>query len=152
MDSGEITFEDILRKYTQEMHANEIVLLSYYIAAINIEAVFDEINGDEPYTPFEGIVLTDTFESTENEDTLEDSFFGINDERLKRQQEKPITVILGNPPYSAKQDNEDDNTKRAIYPNLIVVLKISGLIHQVQSTKMVYWIHILEHYVGQRID
>ena len=123
MDSGEITFEDILRKYTQEMHANEIVLLSYYIAAINIEAVFDEINGDEPYTPFEGIVLTDTFESTENEDTLEDSFFGINDERLKRQQEKPITVILGNPPYSAKQDNEDDNTKRAIYPKLDSSLK-----------------------------
>lgn len=123
MDSGEITFDDILRKYTQELHANEIVLLSYYIAAINIEAVFDEINGDEPYTPFEGIVLTDTFESTENEDTLEDSFFGINDERLRRQQEKPITVILGNPPYSAKQDNEDDNTKRAIYPKLDSSLK-----------------------------
>lgn len=123
MDSGEITFDDILRKYTQELHANEIVLLSYYIAAINIEAVFDEINGNEPYTPFEGIVLTDTFESTENEDTLEDSFFGINDERLRRQQEKPITVILGNPPYSAKQDNEDDNTKRAIYPKLDSSLK-----------------------------
>ena len=123
MDNGEITFDDILRKYTQELHANEIVLLSYYIAAINIEAVFDEINGDEPYTPFEGIVLTDTFESTENEDTLEDSFFGINDERLRRQQEKPITVILGNPPYSAKQDNEDDNTKRAIYPKLDSSLK-----------------------------
>ena len=100
MDSGEITFDDILRKYTQELHANEIVLLSYYIAAINIEAVFDEINGDEPYTPFEGIVLTDTFESTETEDTLDDSFFGTNDKRLKRQQEKPITEIIGNPPYS----------------------------------------------------
>ena len=123
MDSGEITFADILRKYTQELHANEIVLLSYYIAAINIEAVFDEINGDESYTPFEGIVLTDTFESTETEDTLDDSFFGINDERLKRQKEKPITVILGNPPYSAKQDNEDNNTKRANYPKLDRSLK-----------------------------
>ena len=118
MDSGEITFDDILRKYTQELHANEIVLLSYYIAAINIEAVFDEINGDEPYTPFEGIVLTDTFESTETEDTLDDSFFGINDKRLKRQQEKPITAIIGNPPYSIGQNSQNDNNQNISYPKL----------------------------------
>lgn len=118
MDSGEITFDDILRKYTQELHANEIVLLSYYIAAINIEAVFDEINGDEPYTPFEGIVLTDTFESTETEDTLDDSFFGTNDKRLKRQQEKPITAIIGNPPYSIGQNSQNDNNQNISYPKL----------------------------------
>lgn len=118
MDSGEITFDDILRKYTQELHANEIVLLSYYIAAINIEAVFDEINGDEPYVPFEGIVLTDTFESTETEDTLDDSFFGTNDKRLKRQQEKPITAIIGNPPYSIGQNSQNDNNQNISYPKL----------------------------------
>lgn len=118
MDKGEITFDDILRKYTQELHANEIVLLSYYIAAINIEAVFDEINGDESYTPFEGIVLTDTFESTETEDILDDSFFGTNDKRLKRQQEKPITAIIGNPPYSIGQTNANDNNKNISYPKL----------------------------------
>lgn len=118
MDSSEITFDDILRKYTQELHANEIVLLSYYIAAINIEAVFDEINGDEPYTPFEGIVLTDTFESTETEDTLDDSFFGTNDKRLKRQQEKPITAIIGNPPYSIGQNSQNDNNQNISYPKL----------------------------------
>lgn len=118
MDSGEITFEDILRKYTQELHANEIVLLSYYIAAINIEAVFDEINGDDPYAPFEGIVLTDTFESTETEDTLDDSFFGTNDKRLKRQQEKPITAIIGNPPYSIGQNSQNDNNQNISYPRL----------------------------------
>ena len=118
MDSGEITFDDILRKYTQELHANEIVLLSYYIAAINIEAVFDEINGDEPYAPFEGIVLTDTFESTETEDTLDDSFFGTNDKRLKRQQEKPITAIIGNPPYSIGQGSQNDNNQNISYPKL----------------------------------
>ena len=118
MESGEITFDDILRNYTQELHANEIVLLSYYIAAINIEAVFDEINGDEPYTPFEGIVLTDTFESTETEDTLDDSFFGTNDKRLKRQQEKPITAIIGNPPYSIGQNSENDNNQNISYPKL----------------------------------
>ena len=118
MDKGEISFDDVLRKYTQELHANEIVLLSYYIAAINIEAVFDEINGDEPYTPFEGIVLTDTFESTETEDTLDDSFFGTNDKRLKRQQEKPITAIIGNPPYSIGQNSQNDNNQNISYPKL----------------------------------
>ena len=118
MDNGEITFADILRKYTQELHANEIVLLSYYIAAINIEAVFDEINGDESYTPFEGIVLTDTFESTETEDTLDDSFFGTNDKRLKRQQEKPITAIIGNPPYSTGQSSANDMNENTHYEKL----------------------------------
>ena len=118
MDKGEITYSDILRKYTQELHANEIVLLSYYIAAINIEAVFDDINGEEPYAPFEGIVLTDTFESTEQEDTLDDSFFGTNDERLKRQQEKPITAIIGNPPYSIGQSSQNDNNQNISYPKL----------------------------------
>lgn len=118
MDSGEITFDDILRKYTQELHANEIVLLSYYIAAVNIEAVFDEINGDKPYTPFEGIVLTDTFESTETEDTLDDSFFGNNDKRLKRQQEKTITNIIGNPPYSTGQSSANDMNENTHYEKL----------------------------------
>ncbi|MCB5024492.1 DEAD/DEAH box helicase [Streptococcus mutans] len=118
MDRGEITYADILRKYTQELHANEIVLLSYYIAAINIEAVFDDINDDAPYAPFEGIVLTDTFESTETEDTLDDSFFGTNDQRLKRQQEQPITAIIGNPPYSIGQGSQNDNNQNISYPRL----------------------------------
>lgn len=118
MDDGKISMADITRKFTQELHANEIVLLSYYIAAINIEATFDEINDIQGYTPFSGIVLTDTFESTENEDTLDDSYFETNDERLKRQREVPITVIIGNPPYSAKQDNEDGNQSRINYPKL----------------------------------
>lgn len=119
MNNGEITLADITRKFTQELHANEIILLSYYIAAINIESTFDEINGDEQgYVPFEGIVLTDTFESTESEDTLDDAYFGTNDERLKRQQEVPITAIIGNPPYSKGQSSENDNNKNIEYPKL----------------------------------
>ncbi|SEM73746.1 Predicted helicase [Mesobacillus persicus] len=119
MDAGEITLSDITRKFFQELHANEIVLLSYYIAAINIEATFDDINGDEQgYVPFEGVVLTDTFESTENEDTQDDTYFGTNDERLKRQQEVPITAIVGNPPYSKGQSSENDNNKNLEYPKL----------------------------------
>lgn len=115
--NGEITLADVTRKYTQELHANEIVLLSYYIAAINIESTFAEMNQQE-YKPFEGIVLTDTFESTEQEDTLDDSFFGTNDERLKRQQEVPITAIIGNPPYSVGQSDANDNNKNIEYINL----------------------------------
>ncbi|USS88488.1 DEAD/DEAH box helicase family protein [Fructilactobacillus hinvesii] len=119
LDTGEITFAYILRKYMHELHANEIVLLSYYIAAINIETTFAEIDDNKnEYKPFEGIVLTDTFESTENEDTLDDNYFGSNDKRLKKQQETPITVIIGNPPYSAKQNNEDANIKRVSYKKL----------------------------------
>lgn len=119
MDAGEITLADITRKFTQELHANEIVLLSYYIAAINIEATFDEINGDEEgYVPFEGIVLTDTFESTETKDTLDDDYFGTNDARLKRQQEVPITAIIGNPPYSMGQNDANDMNKNIRYPIL----------------------------------
>lgn len=119
MKTGEISLADITRKFTQELHANEIVLLSYYIAAINIEATFDEINGDEQgYTPFQGIVLTDTFESTEDENILADTYFSTNDERLKRQKEVPITAIIGNPPYSAGQRSDNDNAANFSYPKL----------------------------------
>lgn len=78
--------EDLLRKYTQEIHANEIVLLSYYIAAINIEETFHSIYGED-YVPFEGIVLTDTFESTEYKDSFMSELFNENNERLKTTRE-----------------------------------------------------------------
>ena len=119
MDDGQITFDDILRKYLHELHANEIVLLSYYIAAINIEAVFDEVNGpDRGYQPFEGIVLTDTFESTERQNSFMDELLGQNNKRLKKQQEQPITAIISNPPYSAKQKNQNDDNSNIHYPLL----------------------------------
>lgn len=119
MDNGEITFEDILHKYNHELHANEIVLLSYYIASINIEAVFDEVNGPERgYEPFKGIVLTDTFESTEREDSFADELLGENNERLRKQQEQPITAIIGNPPYSVGQKSQNDNNQNIHYPTL----------------------------------
>lgn len=118
MKAGKITLADITRKYTQELHANEIVLLSYYIAAINIESVFDEINGDEHYIPFDGIVLADTFASTENTDVLDEDMFGGNNDRLKKQQEVPITVIISNPPYSVGQRSQNDNNQNVHYERL----------------------------------
>ena len=119
MKEGKITYSDILRKYMHELHANEIILLSYYIAAVNIETVFDEINGPERgYKPFNGIVLTDTFESTEKQGTLDDDMFGNNNKRLKKQQEVPITAIISNPPYSVGQKSENDNNQNVHYPKL----------------------------------
>lgn len=117
LQSGLIPKEDLLRKYTQEIHANEIVLLSYYIAAINIEETFHSLYGRE-YVPFEGIVLTDTFESAENKDSFMDELFDENNARLKRQQEDPIFVIVGNPPYSAGAKNDNDSNTNISYPNL----------------------------------
>lgn len=122
LQSGLIPKDDLLRKYTQEIHANEIVLLSYYIAAINIEETIHELikefNSNNEYIPFEGIILTDTFESTEKEDTFDDDFFRDNDERLKRQVESPIKVVIGNPPYSIGQTNANDNNQNIEYPKL----------------------------------
>lgn len=119
MEQGEITFADILHKYNNELHANEIVLLSYYIASINIEAVFDEVNGpNRGYEPFKGIVLTDTFESTEREDSFVDKLLGENNERLRKQQEQPITAIIGNPPYSVGQKNANDDNQNTRYLKL----------------------------------
>lgn len=117
LQSGLITKEDLLRKYTQELHANEIVLLSYYIAAINIEETFHSIMNDG-YKPFEGIVLTDTFESTENKDSFIDELFDENNARLKKQLDEPIFAIIGNPPYSVGQTSVNDDNQNNTYPNL----------------------------------
>ncbi|WP_225420353.1 type ISP restriction/modification enzyme [Lapidilactobacillus bayanensis] len=118
IQAGKITLSDITRKYTQELHANEIVLLSYYIAAINIESVFDEINGPEAYIPFDGIVLADTFASTETNSVLDEDMFGGNNKRLQKQQEVPITAIISNPPYSVGQRSENDNNQNVHYDKL----------------------------------
>lgn len=117
IQSGLISKEDLLRKYTKELHANEIVLLSYYIAAINIEETFHSIM-NEDYKPFEGIVLTDTFESTENKDSFIDELFDENNARLRKQQNDPIFAIVGNPPYSVGQTSVNNDNQNISYPIL----------------------------------
>ena len=97
LQSGLITRAQLEHKYKNEIHANEIVLLAYYIAAINIEAVYHSVVGDS-YAPFEGICLTDTFEMYEHDDILS-AILVDNSERRKRQKNLDIRVIFGNPPY-----------------------------------------------------
>lgn len=116
MQIGLITPEELKHKYKHEIHANEIVLLAYYIAAINIEATYHDIVGGD-YVPFEGICLTDTFQMYEKED-LVDALLVDNSTRRKRQKQLDIRVIVGNPPYSIGQKEESEDTKRVAYPSL----------------------------------
>ncbi|WEQ58223.1 DEAD/DEAH box helicase [Novacetimonas hansenii] len=116
LQSGLITKEQLLHKYKHELHANEIVLLAYYIASINIEATFADLM-DGKYEPFEGICLTDTFRLSEPHDligsTLED-----NNKRIRKQKTLDIRVIMGNPPYSVGQTSGNDNNQNVSYPAL----------------------------------
>jgi predicted helicase len=116
LQSGLITPEQLPHKYQHEIHANEIVLLAYYIAAINIEAVYHSLVGGQ-YQPFEGICLTDTFQMYEKED-LVDALLVDNSARRKRQKKLDIRVIFGNPPYSIGQKSENDNNDNVAYPHL----------------------------------
>src|SRR5699024_10847236 len=122
--SGIIKPQDLLYKYTNDIHANEIVLLAYYIAAINIEETFHELNKSEEYIPFDGIVLTDTFQlyedSNEHEWTKNINELALpqNSERALKQRELPITVCIGNPPYSIGQKSANDNAQNLSYPKL----------------------------------
>ena len=119
------------------MHANEIVLLAYYIASVNIEHVYpdlvksgapggralpsvgaDVLGGPQGYTPFEGICLTDTFELYEKDDFFETKDFQQNSARVQRQRKSPIRIVIGNPPYSIGQKSANDNAQNQSYPKL----------------------------------
>ncbi|WP_198393848.1 DEAD/DEAH box helicase [Brevibacterium yomogidense] len=129
LQSGLIEPADLARKYANELHANEILLMAYYIAAINIEATFHGIQrenaetaGQDPdavgYVPFEGVVLTDTFQMTEDGDTLDTRVFTSNSDRAVAQNDLDIRVIIGNPPYSVGQTSGNDNNANQSYPTL----------------------------------
>lgn len=111
--SGMLTKEQIAAKYTTELHAGEIVLLAYYIAAINIESTYHDMVSGE-YRTFEGVCLTDSFEASD--DLLGLTRFGANYERIKKQRKVPIQVIVGNPPYSVGQETAGDDNQNVAYP------------------------------------
>lgn len=119
LQSGLISKEELPHKYENEIHANEIVLLAYYIAAINIEQVYhDAVEQDEgEYKPFNGICLTDTFQLYEKEDMVS-RLLVDNSSRRQRQKDLDIRVILGNPPYSIGQKSENDNAANIEYAHL----------------------------------
>jgi len=120
LQSDLICPDDLARKYRVELHANEIVLLAYYIAAVNIEEAFRGRRGEESsYEFFNGIVLTDTFNlNGKNPTLLPKEWLPDNNERAERQQQFPIQVIVGNPPWSAGQRSSTDDNPNVDYPEL----------------------------------
>lgn len=120
LQSGVISREALTRKYRKEIHANEIVLMAYYIASINIENVYHSLMPDDNYKSFDGICLTDTFQLGEDgsDESLFSEQFPANSKRVIAQKKCPITVIIGNPPYSIGQKSANDNAQNQSYPNL----------------------------------
>ncbi|MBX7246193.1 MAG: DEAD/DEAH box helicase family protein [Candidatus Sumerlaeaceae bacterium] len=116
IQSGLIDKDALPHKFSHELHANEIVLLAYYIATVNLETAFHAVTGT--YLPFNGMVLTDTFQMTEEGDLVDKVVLPENNEKAERQLRQPIRVVVGNPPYSAQQDSENDNNKNLDYPSL----------------------------------
>ncbi|WP_328530108.1 DEAD/DEAH box helicase family protein [Nocardioides sp. NBC_00368] len=116
LQSGLIEKHDLARKYASEIHGNEMLLLAYYIATVNIETTYADLAGE--LTEFPGLVLTDTFQSWEPDDVPDLGIFVENTERLRALKELPITVIVGNPPYSAGQESADDDNQNESYPSL----------------------------------
>jgi predicted helicase len=103
----------ITKAYANSLFANEIMLLPYYIAALNIEHAYYELTAK--YEPFEGLCFVDTLDIAEHKQAGFDFFTQKNSERVERQKKTPITVVVGNPPYNANQQNENDNNKNRRY-------------------------------------
>ncbi|WP_375665202.1 DEAD/DEAH box helicase [Bartonella sp. CL162QHHD] len=116
LQSNLIKPEDMEYKFRHDIHANEIVLLAYYIAAINIESTYHSLKKGE-YIPFKHIGLTDTFRMLEKQDLMR-GLLEKNSEYLELQKNLNIEVIFGNPPYSVGQKSENDNAKNSPYPIL----------------------------------
>ena len=117
--SGLIGDADLARKYREELHANELLLLAYYIAAVSIEEAFHERCGAESaYEPFKGIALTDTFNLHTARTTLPHAWLPENSDRVEHQQKLPIQVVVGNPPWSAGQRSSADENPNVDYPEL----------------------------------
>jgi len=120
LQSGLISKKDLPRKYQHEIHANEIVLLAYYIASVNIENAYHDVMGAKDYQAFDGICLTDTFQlgETDESEKLFSEMFPQNSERVAKQKKAPVRVIMGNPPYSVGQKSANDNAQNQRYEKL----------------------------------
>lgn len=136
LQSGLIKSEDLERKYRQEIFCNEIVLLAYYIADVNIESVFHELMNREKYLSYDGICLTDTFQISEHEEgKIDNSWFTENSANVDKLKKLPIQVIIGNPPYNAKQKNANDNSQSQKYEHLDARVAETYSIHTNSTNK-----------------
>ena len=127
LQSGLIKPEDLARKYANELFATEIMLLAYYVSAVNIETTYNALRAEaaqrngEPipdYVPFTNIALADTFQIHEDGDIPDLNVFRENNATIERQKNAPINVVIGNPPYSAGQKSANDLNANQKYPSL----------------------------------
>ena len=134
IQNGLISPESLMRKYASEIHANEIMLLAYYIATVNIEEAYHAMVGSDDYHRFEGIILTDTFELQDSPDMIA-GILPENSEQRKRQKKAEIRVIVGNPPWSVGQRVENDAAQNQSYPLLSQRLKTTYVQHSTTTNK-----------------
>ena len=134
IQNGLIKPEMLAQKYAHEIHANEIMLLAYYIAAINIEAAYHatvRARTDE-YERFPGIILTDTFEMQDKPDLMAE-ILPENSAQRRKQKDAPIEVVVSNPPWSAGQKSENDAAQNQTYPALDERIKQTYVTHSAAS-------------------
>jgi predicted helicase len=115
--------EKLRQKYKHELHANEVAILPYYVANLNIEATYAAVTGE--YEEFPGLCFVDTLDNTvalrKHKGHIDDLFGGVSDDnvrRIRQQNSRRISVIIGNPPYNANQLNENENNKNREYPEI----------------------------------
>ncbi len=133
--------QDLLYKYKNEIHANEVAILPYYIANLNIEFTFKQKMGY--YEEFKNLCFVDTLDNTNAllYSGKQETMFGLsseNSERIKRQNSKKISVVIGNPPYNANQQNENENNKNREYPDIDKRIKDTYIKHSTAQKTKVY--------------
>jgi len=133
--------QNLVYKYNNEIHANEVAILPYYIANLNVEFTFKQKMGY--YEEFKNLCFVDTLDNTDAlaYKGLQQGLFGLtseNSERIKRQNSKKISVIIGNPPYNANQANENDNNKNREYPSIDKRIKETYIKYSTAQKTKVY--------------
>ncbi|WP_281967463.1 type ISP restriction/modification enzyme [Roseovarius nanhaiticus] len=134
--------DKLRRKYTEELHANEVAILPYYVANLNIEATYQAVSGQ--FAEYPNLCFVDTLDNIGGLGIKSghqfDMFAAISDEnveRVKRQNKRKISVVIGNPPYNANQQNENDNNKNRAYPHIDGLIKRSFVrLSTAQKTKV----------------
>jgi predicted helicase len=144
------------RKYRSEIHCNEVAILPYYIANLNIEYAYRQKMGE--YAPFENICFVDTLDNMgfAKSGQHQMDFLGLvdeNTERIERQNERKISVIIGNPPYNANQLNENENNKNREYPDIDRRIKDTYIKHSTAQKTKVYDMYArFLRWAGDRLD
>lgn len=150
--------EKLKHKYREELHANEVAILPYYVANLNIEATYAAIAGE--YEEFPNLCFVDTLDNvglhTMQHGTTANLFGSVTEEnvnRIKRQNNRKISVVIGNPPYNANQLNENENNKNREYPEIDERIKTTYIAESTaQKTKLYDMYARFFRWASDRID